>query len=213
MVERIKLTSERIIDGATSLLDRNGLKKFSMRKLAAYLEVDPMAIYYHIPNRTALIALVVDKVVSQCKLPIEVLPWQEAVKSICIEFRKLAHRHPGVIEVYDEFDEWVPGEFRLLESMHAAIEAGGFDRQSTARAAKMLLAYTENFCVWELGDWIRPYTDEMRSEFIEHLELGSYPVTTSLIEELVNVDADSEFEFGLDVQIRGLEQQLGSINI
>lgn len=208
MVKRKKLTPKIIVKAAIKLLDREGFKRFSMRRLGSYLDVDPMAIYYHIPNRAALISLVVEKVVGKCELPEPGLPWQEAVRAICRGFRQMAHEHPGVIQVYDEFDDWSQGEHRLMEALHIALESGGFSEQANTRSARMLMAYTENFCAWELDEWLDPYTPEMRHELLDSLEQGDYPVTLRLIDEVTNVDVDVEFEFGLDVLIHGLEGRL-----
>ncbi|MEM7562401.1 MAG: TetR/AcrR family transcriptional regulator [Pseudomonadota bacterium] len=205
MAKQTALTRDRIISTAITLLDRGGQKNFSMRKLAAEFGVDPMAIYYHIPSRAALMSHVVDAVVSQCELPLPEASWQQTCKSVCHGFRQLAHRHPGVIQVFDKFEDWVPAEHRINEALHQALQDGGFDNQLTVRAARLLLAYTENFCAWELNDWITPYTVEMRSELVDSLAQGDFPLTTRLVDDMVNIDPDAEFEFGLEVLIRGLE--------
>jgi len=48
------LTAERILSAALDLVDREGLDALSMRRLGKELGVDPMAIYYHVPNKSAL---------------------------------------------------------------------------------------------------------------------------------------------------------------
>ena len=55
MAKRERLTREKIIEAAMEMLDREGEKGFSMRKLAADLGVDPMAIYHHHSSRRTLI--------------------------------------------------------------------------------------------------------------------------------------------------------------
>ena len=205
MSKKTQLNAERIVARAIELLDREGQQNFSMRKLAAEFGVDPMAIYYHIPNRAALLYQVVDRVVSECELPDEVDSWQDTCRAICAGFRRLAHRHPGVIQVFDDFEDWIPGEHRISEALHRALQAGGFDDRQTVRAARLLLAYTENFCAWELNGWIAPFTPEMRSELTDSLAQGDFPLTTRLVDEIVKIDADDEFDFGLDVMLRGLE--------
>jgi TetR/AcrR family tetracycline transcriptional repressor len=209
MVKRKRLTPEGIIIAAIELLGRDGKKRFSMRRLAAYLGVDPMAIYYHIPNRATLIFQIVDSVISKCELPQEALSWQVEVKEICAGFRRMAHQHPEVIQIYAEFHDWAPGDLRLSEAMHSALKVGGFEKLAITKAARLLRAYTENFCYWELNGWIEPLDSESRLKFTENLNQGEYPVTTDLLENLVNIDPEAEFNFGLSVLIAGLEGQLG----
>ena len=54
------LSVPRIVNQAIGLLDREGVERFSMRRLGHELGVDPMAIYHHLPNKAALFDAVVD---------------------------------------------------------------------------------------------------------------------------------------------------------
>ena len=47
------LTRERILDAALRLVDEQGMAALSMRRLAAELGVDPMALYHHLPGKAA----------------------------------------------------------------------------------------------------------------------------------------------------------------
>ncbi|MBL7489951.1 TetR/AcrR family transcriptional regulator [Frankia sp. AgB1.9] len=58
---RDPLTPDRVINAARSLLERDGVREFSMRRLAADLGVAPTAIYWHVGNRDQLIDAVVDQ--------------------------------------------------------------------------------------------------------------------------------------------------------
>jgi len=58
------LKREHIVSTALKLVDREGLKALSMRRLGAELGVDPMAVYYHIPNKEALLDAIVEAVMA-----------------------------------------------------------------------------------------------------------------------------------------------------
>lgn len=49
------LTREKIVREALSLLDEEGLDGLSMRKLASRLKVQAPTLYYHIPDKSALL--------------------------------------------------------------------------------------------------------------------------------------------------------------
>jgi len=53
------LTKDKIVREALSLLDSEGLDGLSMRKLAARLKVQAPTLYYHIPDKSALLNEVV----------------------------------------------------------------------------------------------------------------------------------------------------------
>lgn len=59
------LTRERIVRVALALVDRDGLNALSMRRLGAELGVVPMAIYYYIPNKDALLDAIVGEVIAE----------------------------------------------------------------------------------------------------------------------------------------------------
>lgn len=59
------LTRERIVRVALALVDNEGLNALSMRRLGAELGVDPMATYYYIPNKEALLDAIVEAVIAE----------------------------------------------------------------------------------------------------------------------------------------------------
>ncbi|REJ04696.1 TetR family transcriptional regulator [Microbacterium bovistercoris] len=54
---------------ALDLLDRVGLPDLSMRRLAAELEVQPSALYWHFANKQELLAAVADRILSRIPQP------------------------------------------------------------------------------------------------------------------------------------------------
>jgi len=65
------LTRERIVRTALEIVDREGEKALSMRRLGAELGVDPMAIYYYVPNKQALMDGIVEAVMSEIDLGVD----------------------------------------------------------------------------------------------------------------------------------------------
>lgn len=52
-----------VVDAALRVLDEHGLEFCSMRRVAAALEVQPSALYHHVPNKQTLLALMADEIV------------------------------------------------------------------------------------------------------------------------------------------------------
>ncbi len=59
------LTRERVLTAALTIVDQDGLAKLSMRRLGAELGVDPMAVYYYVPSKAALLDGIVDAVIAE----------------------------------------------------------------------------------------------------------------------------------------------------
>jgi AcrR family transcriptional regulator len=64
----VPLTREHIVSTALALVDREGLGALSMRRLGAELDVNPMAVYYHVPSKSALLDAIVEAVMTELDL-------------------------------------------------------------------------------------------------------------------------------------------------
>jgi TetR/AcrR family tetracycline transcriptional repressor len=62
---REPLTKVRVLQCALAIVDQDGLDKLSMRRLGAELGVDPMAVYYYVPSKAALLDGIVDAVIME----------------------------------------------------------------------------------------------------------------------------------------------------
>lgn len=62
---RPSLSEEQIVTAALGLIDETGLDGHTMRTLAGRLGVDASTIYYHVPSKSALHSLIVDRMMSE----------------------------------------------------------------------------------------------------------------------------------------------------
>ena len=84
------LTEERILSAALRLVEEHGLADLSMRRLAAALGVDPMAIYHHLPSKGALVAGLVRRVFAELPAPADGgSAWQARVRAFARAYRDL----------------------------------------------------------------------------------------------------------------------------
>lgn len=77
---RPTLDLDRIVEAAHALIRADGLARFSMRKLGKRLGVDPMAVYHHVANKQALLALVMARVVARLPSTDPAAPWHDRVR-------------------------------------------------------------------------------------------------------------------------------------
>src|SRR6478735_2181161 len=54
-VERAPLTKDRVLSAASAIADEDGIDALTMRRLADVLGVEAMSIYYHLPNKDAIL--------------------------------------------------------------------------------------------------------------------------------------------------------------
>ena len=83
-----------VVEHALEVLDRHGLADLSMRRLAADLEVQPSALYWHFASKQELLAAVADEVLRRGERPLPDGPWDERVTAFAHQLRDamLAYR-------------------------------------------------------------------------------------------------------------------------
>ena len=93
----VALSKERIIESANALMAKEG-KIPSIRKLAANLDVDPMAIYYYFANKQALLEAVTVSLVKKLYSPDPNGDWQQELAKLCHSYLNLLAQYPGLLE-------------------------------------------------------------------------------------------------------------------
>ena len=58
-----------VVTGALGVLDAYGLEFCSMRRVAGALDVQPSALYHHVPDKQTLLALMADRIVADVRIP------------------------------------------------------------------------------------------------------------------------------------------------
>ena len=72
----MSLSKDRVLTGAVALADKTGIESFTMRKLAAALDVKPMTIYHHVPSKDEIFDGMVDLVFAEIALPPTDTDWR-----------------------------------------------------------------------------------------------------------------------------------------
>ena len=74
-----------VVDAATALLDAYGIADLTMRRLARELRVSPGALYWHFPNKQALLGAVADRILQR----VDDAPggWQDRITGTCRRLR------------------------------------------------------------------------------------------------------------------------------
>ncbi|WP_066934992.1 TetR family transcriptional regulator [Microtetraspora fusca] len=93
------LSKEKIITAALAVIDQEGLEGLSMRRVGALLGVEGMALYRHVPNKSAMLAAVVDHLTAQAAtadLPVGTF-WTEALVDFGHRYRAVLLRHPSAV--------------------------------------------------------------------------------------------------------------------
>ena len=96
-----------------------------MRKLGAYLEVDPMAVYHHVADKRELLALVIARTIDGMIPPDPTAPWDVRVRQWAIRYWEVvvAHRELTLAGLADP--DIAAGGLPSTEPLLAAIADSG----------------------------------------------------------------------------------------
>lgn len=92
------LDRQRIVAEAVALLDADGLDGVTTRKLAARLGVQSPTLYWHLPNKAALVTAIADAILDQefgdLTPPPADEPWQQWLTGLAGRLRRALLAHP-----------------------------------------------------------------------------------------------------------------------
>ncbi|MFC9897845.1 TetR/AcrR family transcriptional regulator C-terminal domain-containing protein [Nocardia sp. NPDC127579] len=184
-----------VVDGAIAILDQYGLADLTMRRLASSLQVQPGALYWHFPNKQALLGAVADKILAPMEDPITATEWSG-------QLGELAHRLRDCLLAYRDGAELVSATYasRLTTSkgrerfVSAAIRAG-MPRDEAEHTAFTLLYYVLGHTVDEQS--------RMQMDSVGALPEGASPMDES-------VGPATRFDFGLELFVAGVRHLLGT---
>ena len=194
-----------MLEAAVKFVDREGLEALSMRKLGSELGVEAMSLYNHVPNKNALLDGMVELLLRNLELPTDEEDWEKLLREAYRRFRRLAHAHPNVFPIFvvrppDTMDgAWLVEDF--LEIMLRT----GFDGETAIYAFRALTSYTVGYVMAEIRGFAMEPTGDRAG--VRQLSPEDFPRITELSAQLLDIDRDTEFEFGLDLIFAGLRAQ------
>jgi AcrR family transcriptional regulator len=206
--QRPHLTPERVLAGAIELADDIGIEDFTIRKLAAWLEVKPMTIYHHVPSKEEILDGMVDIVFSEIELPAGDVDWQTAIGDRCRSAREVLGRHPWAPPLMESRSDPGLATLRHHDAVLGCFRRGGFSLELTAHAYAIVDSYVYGFALEEAnlpGEGGVEMT-EVAADMVEQ-GLADYPNLAEFTIQHVlkpGYRFGDSFEFGLDLIIDGL---------
>jgi AcrR family transcriptional regulator len=204
------LTPQRVIAAAVTLADAVGVDALTIRKLATELDVKPMTIYHHVPNKEAIIDGMVDQVFSEIDLPPTDVDWKQAIRKRAASARAVLARHPWAAALMESRTSPGPATLRHHDAVLGCLRSGGFSIEMTAHSYALIDAFIYGFALQEAG--LPATAGEELADLAQALTAampeGEYPNLVEFTSEHVlrpGYDFGHEFDFGLDLILDGLE--------
>lgn len=128
-----RLTIEQIVETGLRLTREHGVKSFTMRTLAEELGVSPMATYYYVKNKHALVDLLIDAALDGIDTPAGKGTWSERLWQLNRAARKALAAHPGLADELLSRPPTPVGK-RQIAATIALLREAGFDEREAQEA-------------------------------------------------------------------------------
>jgi AcrR family transcriptional regulator len=204
------LTTERVVDAALRAADEGGLEAVSLRRLAAALEVTPMAIYRHVRNKSHLLDLMVERLLDQVDLaPAETATWQDRLRRLLASFQAVVATHPATALLLSR--PFVsPAALRVSEALLATLHSAGFDAGQSVRLLQvitgMVLGPAINRATWAAASRNLPPDADRQQASMEGLSAGEFPYLSSAAGQFMDWSAGADANrLTIELLVGGLE--------
>jgi AcrR family transcriptional regulator len=212
---RDPLTRDRVIDAALRIMDQDGLEAVTMRRLGRELGVEAMSLYGHVRDKEDILDGVTEAIMSRFLFPAATGDWTKDVRTMAGEWRRLLSLHPGVMQLLAERNKPLEGiaVYRPMDAALGVLRNAGLTAREAVQAFNALGGYIMGFVMMELGLMPGHGKSERAHEHEEMGEALGEVGLTHLVEcfkYFVECDTDEQFDFGLDLMIRGLASKVES---
>ena len=215
------LDRDRITEVTVRLLDAEGLAKFSMRRLAAELNVTAMSVYWYVDTKDDLLELALDAAFGELGLPDPEADadWRDQLREVAREYRALLVRHPWVSPLAGTFLNIGPNSLSLSRVVQQIIRKSGLPAHGQTGAISAVFQFVYGFGTIE-GHFIARSVDAgmTQDEFFRHAMSVSTqsPGAAEIIQESAEIMEarggdtveemrDRDFTFALDLLVAGIE--------
>lgn len=210
-----RLTPERIYATALALIDADGVEAMRMRRLAQALDVDPMALYRHVPDKDGIIRGVVGLVFEDLAEGFtgeaaegaqDDLSWQAQVRAFADAFYAMALAHPHVV-IYLVTHAEVRSLAVLAanERLYGALADAGLRAEQVVDAADLIVDYLHGYILSAQSGCLGS-GEERRTmlELLAEMPPGSYPTLQRVMGAVDQAAIAPDFQRGLAFILAGI---------
>ncbi|QDY81066.1 TetR family transcriptional regulator [Streptomyces qinzhouensis] len=215
------LDRRKIVDTAVRLLDAEGAAKFSMRRLAAELDVTAMSVYWYVDNKDDLLEYALDAAYGGIPIPDVSDPsrWREQIRALAAEYRGLLVRHPWTAGLVGHFLNIGPNSVSFVLAVHQAIRNAGLPPEGQIGGMAAIYQFVYGFGTIE-GQFVAHCAAAgiSQDEYVARAmgtvnalpELGEYAEAAAEMMDArgggtVAEMRDRDFDFALEMMLAGVE--------
>ena len=209
-----------MLRAAIKLADEGGIESLTMRRLAEELGAEAMSLYYHVANKDEVFDGIVDVIAGEINEAVDRIDvsakgadWKKAVRQRILSAREVFLRHPWAPRVLETRTNTSPAIMRYFDALVGMMRDGGFSYDLIHHSLHALGSRAIGFSQ-ELFDPGSGSADADANAAMASMAT-QLPYLVGMMMEVAHDDPDStlgwcddqtEFEFGLDVILDGLDR-------
>jgi AcrR family transcriptional regulator len=208
-VSPVPLSRERILQVALQLADETGLAALSMRKLAQALGVKAMSLYNHVANKDDILDGLVEMVIREMELPRLDTDWQTAMRQRAISAHQALLRHPWATLAIVSRVNVGPVMLHYVDATLGCLVKAGFSLEMADHAWNAIDSHIYGFTLQALNfPFEATEYAAVATEYVAMIPAEQYPYLNQLTHRVIEKHYDGlhDFEWGLDLILRGLER-------
>jgi AcrR family transcriptional regulator len=217
--QRAPLSRERVLATAMQLVDDAGLEALTMRPLAEILGVEVMSLYHHVPNKAAIVEGIIDLVFEELGAALDDAPtaatpatWTAVLRARILGARAVMLRHPWAPPLIETRTTVSLPQALYVDSVIGIMRAGGLSFDLIHHSMHALGSRAYGF-VQEVGE---SSADDAQDAAQFEQMAALVPNLVGMLAEVAHdepgatlgwCDDQTEFEFGLDLLLEGIERR------
>lgn len=190
------INKDEIIKISLDIIQREGLNKLSMRKIAEELNIKGASLYWHFKSKGELLEQIADEICKKIEFPNEKLQWDEQLVQLSYNLRKVFLQYRDSAIILSETAPHTPYRKNLIFKISNIFKTAGFREEEIFSSLWLFNTFVSSFSI-----------DEYRLKNLpnnKNINIGTDEEQIQL-----NIpDMDKEFEFGLEVILEGLKEKL-----
>jgi len=218
---RLPLSRERVLRAAVKIADEGGIEALTMRRLAEELGTEAMSLYYHVASKELVLDGIAEAIIAEVNdvagaidAPSAGASWKTAVRRRILAAREVLLRHRWAPRVLETRTTASPAVLLYLDGLFGLMRDGGFSYDLIHHATHALGSRALGFSQ-ELFDPGGGDGDDDEATAALASMATQIPHLVGMMMEVAHDDPDTtlgwcddqtEFEFGLDLILDGLER-------
>ena len=200
------LQPDDIVDVALALISEHGLEWFSMRKLAAALDVNPMTVYLRFENKDELLDAVARRGLADLAPPaLGNGPWDERATRLCVAIRAHLLADRNLLGLYASTKRLSVVVLHGVEQGLLLMEEIGYRDEGAVRAFRALFWHTVGFTlVHHDVERFPADTPGGLEAAVGPIDPASHPTFARNLPSFTSVDSDHLFDYTTRLIVTGL---------